>query len=215
MKKSIKPRKKPQQSRSRRTREDILQATALLLNRHPLGEVTTNHIAKKTGISIGTLYKYYPNKDSILADLSLMYMQQDADLFEQIFEKYANQEPDDLVDERVDELIDELVEILMKIHREYAQVRGVVYQNLERLRLVTHAQNARMQIHAAGTKVISTLDPSLTWVAISAVNAAVHSMSQLPKQHQNWSFVQDLCRQTLGLLIKPDSEDAPLSQSCS
>ena len=86
MKRTIKPRKTPQQARSRQTREDILEATAHLLNRKPLDEVSTNHIAKKTGISIGTLYKYYPNKDAILADLSLEFMQQDAELFGRIFE---------------------------------------------------------------------------------------------------------------------------------
>jgi AcrR family transcriptional regulator len=55
MNKTIKPRKTPQQARSKQTREDILEATAHLLNRKPFGEVSTNHIAKKTGISIGTL----------------------------------------------------------------------------------------------------------------------------------------------------------------
>ncbi|HEY4359095.1 MAG TPA: TetR/AcrR family transcriptional regulator [Acidobacteriaceae bacterium] len=196
MKKSIKPRKMPQQSRSRKTREDILQATALLLNRHPLGEVSTNHIARKTGISIGTLYKYYPNKDSILADLSLEYMQQDAELLEHVFDKYAARPPD--------ELLDALVDALMKLHKEDAQVRGVLYQNLERLKLVSQAQNTRRQILAKGTTLVSRFDPVLTWVAISAVNAAVHAMSQLPKQDQNWSFVKSVCRQTFGLLMAPE-----------
>jgi AcrR family transcriptional regulator len=200
MKKSIKPRKKPQQARSQRTREEILQAAARLWNDRPFGEVSTNHIAHKTGISIGTLYKYYPNKDSILADLSFMYMQQDAELFERVFEKHADGSPD--------VLLDELVQVLMNIHKDHSQVRGVVYQNLERLKLVTQAQKTRQQIHAQGTAVISRLDPALTWVAISAVNAAVHAMSQLSKQHQNWSVIQDLCRQTLGLLITSHANDA-------
>lgn len=60
MKKGIKPRKMPQQARSRQTREDILEATAHLLNRTPFGEVSTNHIAKKTGISIGICISTIP-----------------------------------------------------------------------------------------------------------------------------------------------------------
>src|SRR5665213_4273517 len=92
MKKSIKPRKTPQQARSKQTREDILEATTHLLNRKPFGDVSTNHIAKKTGISIGTLYKYYPNKDAILADLSLVFMQQDADCL-----LYTSDAADDLL----------------------------------------------------------------------------------------------------------------------
>jgi AcrR family transcriptional regulator len=57
-----------------------------MLNRKPFGEVSTKHIAKKTGVSIGTLCKYYSNKDAIPADLSLVFMKQDAELFGRIFE---------------------------------------------------------------------------------------------------------------------------------
>jgi AcrR family transcriptional regulator len=172
----------------------------------PLEEVSTNHIARKTGISIGTLYKYYPNKDSILADLSLMYMQKDAELFEHIFEKYADRE--------FGELLDALVEALMRIHREDALVRGIVYQNLERLKLLSQAENTRQEIHAKGAVAVSRLDPALMWVAISAVNSAIHSMSQLPRRQQNWGFAKDLCRQTLGLLIKFSSRSANLDTTC-
>lgn len=163
------------------------------MNQSPLEEVTTNHIAKKTGISIGTLYKYYPNKDSILADLSLMYMQKDAELFEGIFEKYAGR--------NFNELLDETVEALMQIHRKDARVRGVVYQNLERLRIVTEAQNARRRIQAKGAKIFSGLDPALTWVTLTAISSTVFAMSQLPPQHRDWEFTRNLCRQALSLLI--------------
>jgi AcrR family transcriptional regulator len=170
MKKTTKPRKAPQQARSRQTREDILEATAHLLNRRPFGEVSTNHIAKKTGISIGTLYKYYPNKDAILADLSLEFMQKDADMFGRIFEGSP----------RKPQKKDDLAEALMTVHRDDAQVREVVYQNLERLKLLGPAQGATRKIRAKGTAFVLKLDPVLTWVAISAINAAVHSTSQLP-----------------------------------
>jgi AcrR family transcriptional regulator len=196
MKKSIKPRKTPQQARSRQTRDEILQATAHLLNRKPLGEVSTNLIARKTGISIGTLYKYYPNKDAILADLSLMYMQRDAELFGTIFEVHSGKSQGE------EHLIFDLVESLMALHKNDAQVRGVVYQNLERLKLVSQAQNATRTIQEKGVSSIPELDPSLTWVCISAVNAAVHSMSQLPPQQQQWDFVKALSRHILGHLLQ-------------
>jgi AcrR family transcriptional regulator len=141
----LKPRKIPQQRRSQKTREEILEAAARLFNRHPLEEVTTNHVARKTGISVGTLYKYYPNKDSILADLSLMYMQKDAELVAGIFDKYQARP--------VNELLDALVDALMQVHIQDARVRGVVYQNLGRLGLVSEAQNTRQQIQAKGATV--------------------------------------------------------------
>ncbi len=195
MKKTIQPRMKPQQARSRQTREDILQATAHLLNRKPFGEVSTNHIAKKTGISIGTLYKYYPNKDAVLADLSLMYMQRDAELFGRIFEDASRKR------QKNDILVSNLVDALMSVHRDDAQVRGVVYQNLERLGLLGSAQSATRSIQAKGAASIPGLNPILTWVAISAINAAVHSTSQLPKTFQQWDFVRALAETILHNLL--------------
>ena len=184
----------PQQARSRQTREDILAAAAHLLNRRPFGEVSTNHIAAKTGISVGTLYKYYPNKDAILADLSLEFMQQDAELFGRIFERGRGHAKSGLVEE--------LVEALLALHREDAQVRGVVYQNLERLKLLGYAQSATRKIQAKGAASVPGMDPVRTWVAISAINAAVHSMSQAPKEMQRWEFVKELVRGILGELVK-------------
>jgi AcrR family transcriptional regulator len=201
MKKTVKPRKTPQQARSRQTREDILEATAHLLNRKPFDEVSTNHIAKKTGISIGTLYKYYPNKDAILADLSLKFMQQDAELFGRIFEGSPRSR------QEKGALVDNLVEALMTVHRDDAQVRGVVYQNLERLKLLGPAQSATRKIQAKGAASVPELDPMLTWVAISAINAAVHSTSQLPSEFQQWDFVRVLVRNILDHLLNPHGSE--------
>jgi AcrR family transcriptional regulator len=192
----IKPRKIPQQTRSHRTREEILEATARLLNRHALEEVSTNHIARKTGISIGTLYKYYPNKDSILADLSVMYMEKDAELVAAIFDKYQSKQPG--------ELLDELVDALMRAHVHDARVRGVVYQNLGRLGLVTAAQNTRQQIQTTGAAFFPGMEPGLTWVTLTAISSIIFSMSQLQPHHRNWNFARDLCRYSLALLMAPD-----------
>jgi AcrR family transcriptional regulator len=191
MQKRLKPRKVPQQQRSQKTRAEILEAAARLFNRYPLEEVSTNHIAQKTGISIGTLYKYYPNKDSILADLSLMYMQSDAALVGAIFDKYQTRP--------LSELLDELVDSLMAVHMQDARVRGIVYQNLGRLGLVSQAQNTRQQIQANG--VFGGLEPGLTWVTLTAISSVVFTMSQLQPQVRDWKFARDLCRHALALLM--------------
>ena len=210
MRKSIQPRKTPQQARSRQTREDILQAATRLLNRKAYGDVSTNHIAKKTGISIGTLYKYYPNKDAILADLSLRLMQQDAELFGKIFENHSDQRRNRSA------LVETLVEALVTSHRDDAQMRGVVYQNLERLKLLGPAQNATKHIHAKSRQSLPEFDPSLTWIAISTINTAVHSMAQLPDELQQWNFIRALVRNILDSLLslqRPHGGSAPITPS--
>jgi AcrR family transcriptional regulator len=62
----VPPRKKPSQARARRTFDLILEASAQILASHGEEALTTNHIAERAGFSIGTLYQYFPNRDSIL-----------------------------------------------------------------------------------------------------------------------------------------------------
>lgn len=59
-------RKKPKQRRSLQTLDDFYEATAQLLQSNETGSVTTNHIARRAGFSIGTLYRYFPDKQAIL-----------------------------------------------------------------------------------------------------------------------------------------------------
>jgi AcrR family transcriptional regulator len=60
------PRKLPTQQRARHTVESILQATEELVRVHGFGEVNTRLIAERAGISIGSLYQYFPTYESIL-----------------------------------------------------------------------------------------------------------------------------------------------------
>lgn len=64
-----KPRKTPRQGRSRATVEAILEAAARILEAEGLAGLTTNRTADRAGVSIGSLYQYYPSRDAILAEL--------------------------------------------------------------------------------------------------------------------------------------------------
>lgn len=63
------PRKSPEQDRSRATVEAILEAAAHILIADGYGLLTTNHVAERAGVSIGSLYQYFPNKESLLGEL--------------------------------------------------------------------------------------------------------------------------------------------------
>ena len=63
---SLKARKAPNQARSRETVSVILEASARILESDGLCGFNTNAIAAKAGVSIGSLYQYFPNKDSIV-----------------------------------------------------------------------------------------------------------------------------------------------------
>lgn len=67
--KNLRPRKRPLQARAQRTVEIVLKATAQVFARRGYAGATTNHIAERAGVSIGTLYEYFPNKDALLVAL--------------------------------------------------------------------------------------------------------------------------------------------------
>ncbi|WP_037914775.1 TetR/AcrR family transcriptional regulator [Sulfitobacter sp. 20_GPM-1509m] len=65
----INPRKTPKQARAKASVQAILQAAAHILERGGLETLTTNYVAEVAGVSIGTLYQYYPSKEAILTDI--------------------------------------------------------------------------------------------------------------------------------------------------
>jgi AcrR family transcriptional regulator len=62
----VKPRKMPVQSRSTETVRAIKQATIQVLLETGVGRLTTTRVAYRAGVSVGTLYQYFPNKNALL-----------------------------------------------------------------------------------------------------------------------------------------------------
>jgi AcrR family transcriptional regulator len=66
---ALKPRKSPLQARSAHTVDAILEAAARILETRGLVACTTNAVAERAGVSIGSLYQYFPNRDALTAAL--------------------------------------------------------------------------------------------------------------------------------------------------
>ncbi|WP_448140325.1 TetR/AcrR family transcriptional regulator [Sphingopyxis fribergensis] len=76
------PRKLPRQARSQATVSVILDATAHILTTHPPEEFNTNVIARKAGVSVGSIYQYFPNKEALLRALHDRHSTEMADAIE-------------------------------------------------------------------------------------------------------------------------------------
>ena len=63
---AFEPRKTPVQARATVTVEAITEATIQVLLSHGGDRLTTTRVAERAGVSVGTLYQYYPNKQSLL-----------------------------------------------------------------------------------------------------------------------------------------------------
>jgi AcrR family transcriptional regulator len=78
----LSPRKRPRQRRSRETVGVILEAAARVFERRGYHGATTNRIAEHAGVSVGSLYEYFPSKESLLAALVHEHLDQGRRLFD-------------------------------------------------------------------------------------------------------------------------------------
>jgi AcrR family transcriptional regulator len=77
-------RSKPLQARGKERVRLILAAALELFKDHGVEEITTNDIAERAQIPIGSLYRYYPNKDAIISALTESYVDDVAKIFENV-----------------------------------------------------------------------------------------------------------------------------------
>jgi AcrR family transcriptional regulator len=98
----------PRQSRSQQTVDLILDVAGDLFSTVGYEAATTNAIAERAGISIGSLYRYYPDKDAILKALAERYYRQQRELFDTVFVPDARYLPPEVM---LDRLVDPFLEM--------------------------------------------------------------------------------------------------------
>jgi AcrR family transcriptional regulator len=73
---SVATRRTPVQGRSHETVHRILHATSRLLERMPLEEITTSRIAQESGVSVGGLYRFFPDKQTIIDAIAVQHVRE-------------------------------------------------------------------------------------------------------------------------------------------
>ncbi len=87
----IEPRKLPIQARSTASVDAILQATLQVLVQVGKERLTTTRVAARAGVSVGTLYQYFPNKGSLLRAALRQHMEEIATAVERVCEEQRGQ----------------------------------------------------------------------------------------------------------------------------
>ncbi|MDX2161573.1 MAG: TetR/AcrR family transcriptional regulator [bacterium] len=100
-------RRVPRQQRSQKRVEVILRAAAELVTEMGYEAMTTSAIAERAGTSIGSLYQFFPNKDSVLYALAQRYTEEMRSMTSRVFSPDVEYVPTPvLIDRTVNALVD-------------------------------------------------------------------------------------------------------------
>lgn len=100
-------RRRPKQRRAQQTVETVLQGAVRVLARDGLDAVTTNRIAEAAGVSIGSLYQYFPDKRAIFLALHQRHAERVQQVLGRILDAYAAAPLEPLIVALMDGLFDE------------------------------------------------------------------------------------------------------------
>jgi len=112
-------RRQPKQRRARQTVDAVLDAVVRVLKRDGYDAVTTNRVAEVAGVSIGSVYQYFPDKRAIFVALHQRHVDQIDRMVETTLVEHAASSLDDLVRAMVEGMIEahaadpELYELLL------------------------------------------------------------------------------------------------------
>jgi AcrR family transcriptional regulator len=99
-------RRRPKQRRARQTVEAVLDAVVRVLKREGVSAVTTNRVAEVAGVSIGSVYQYFPDKQAIFAALHQRHIEEIDRLVETQLIQHAASSLDELIRAVIETLVD-------------------------------------------------------------------------------------------------------------
>jgi AcrR family transcriptional regulator len=117
---AFEPRKTPVQARAAVTVEAISEATIQILLSHGADRLTTTRVADRAGVSVGTLYQYYPNKQSLLYAVMEEHLDRVATAVEVACERACHKP--------LAEMVKQVVEVFVDAKMDRPDIAVAVYQ---------------------------------------------------------------------------------------
>jgi AcrR family transcriptional regulator len=171
--KRLTPRKLPKQARSEATLEAVLEAAAQVFERHGYAAGTTNRIAERAGVSIGSLYQYFPNKDAILVALVRRHLAESTAVLEPLLERLKH-------GASFDQVLPDVVEAMVAMHALAPGLHRVLFEETQlppSIRAELDALEDRLVDIAANALPGDLHDARLSGrIVISAIEGLTHRL---------------------------------------
>jgi len=198
------PRKSPRQARSRATVDAILAATARLLVKHGFDRTTTNQIAEAAGVSIGSLYQYFPSKEALVA--ALMEQHQDqmrALVFVQL--EHVRALP-------LAAAVRTMIELMLRAHAVNPALHRVLMEQVPRTGRLGKRNDFERDVLAAiiaflgaRREELAVTDlPLSAAIVVGSVEAITHgAVLRQPERLRDTRLTEELTTMVLGYLVGP------------
>jgi AcrR family transcriptional regulator len=120
-----KPRKTASQQRSRATVDALVEATARILVREGFDKASTNRVAEVAGVSIGSLYQYFPGKEALVVAVIERHQQK---IMQTVRGELA-----EVLAQPVEKAMRKLVAVAVKAHRVDPRLHRVLAEQIPRV----------------------------------------------------------------------------------
>jgi AcrR family transcriptional regulator len=169
------PRKSASQERSRLTVEALLEATARVLMKDGYDRASTNKIAAIAGVSIGSLYQYFPSKEALVAAVIDRHMHEMMQAVRDAFAKVARRP--------IEVAARELVSVMLDAHRVNPKLHRVLAEQTPRTGRLENIEAIDREAYAlvrgyleAHRDELDVADPDVAaFVCVTAVEALTHA----------------------------------------
>jgi AcrR family transcriptional regulator len=198
------PRKEASQERSRATVDALLEATARVLIKEGYDRASTNRIAEVAGVSIGSLYQYFPSKEALVAAVIDRHTEQVSQLTRDALVKVAARP--------IEVAAREFVSIAIDAHRVNPRLHGVLSEQTPRVGRLENIEANQREGYAlvrgyleAHRDEIEVADPDLAaFVVVTVVEALTHAAvlrrPDILTREKTRLFVDDVTRLLVGYL---------------
>jgi len=172
---STSPRKTASQKRSRLTVDALLEATARILVREGFDKASTNRIAEVAGVSVGSLYQYFPSKEALVAAL--------IDRHNQEVMQAVQGELAEAVNLPMEQAIRKLVSVAVRAHRIDPKLHRVLAEQLPRVGKLENVETFNRQNYVLFANYlerhrdeIRAVDLGLAaFVSVTSIEALTHT----------------------------------------
>lgn len=169
------PRKRPRQERSRATVDAILDATARVLVQEGYDRASTNRVAETAGVSVGSLYQYFPNKEAMVGELVDRFSRRITDMVVDRLAELADAPPEDVTRE--------LVSAMVQIKREDPRLAQVLREQIPRVGRMQRYEKQLESIIEATERYLARWRDRLrhddvattAFIAVHTVDAVTHA----------------------------------------